>query len=150
MLFSLFDFHYLIFQIWSVPLYVLVCCWFPLLYFSFQLLYSLALVFFFLIFSSSLLGFSCIHPFSPWFGKHLYDYFNSLSGRYLNSVSLRSFLRLCFVLFHLKHISLFPHLAWFYVFASMYWKNCHLSQSWRSGLIQEMIFLLMPYLFVVS
>lgn len=36
--------------------------------------------------------------FSPWFGKHLYDYFNSLSGRYLNSVSLRSFLRLCFVL----------------------------------------------------
>lgn len=51
---------------WSVLLRPLTCLCFPWVYFSFELLYSSALIFFFFIFSKSLLKFSlCSHILLP-------------------------------------------------------------------------------------
>ena len=64
MLFWLGDIHYPVSDCWSILLHLLVCCWFPLVYFSFLLIYFSVVIGSFLYLLSHCCSSHQVHPFS--------------------------------------------------------------------------------------
>ena len=99
---------------WSVPLYHLICYWFPLVYFLFQLLYFssvfCSLYFLALLNTSNLLLYSSKLPLSSWIIFMIMT-LNSLLVRLLIFISLNSSYEVLFLSLHLECISLSPHFA---------------------------------------
>ena len=100
-LFWLGDFHYprLFPDYWFVLLYHLICYWFPVVYFSFQLLYSSALIGSFLYFLTLFWSSYCVPPLFSKFSEHLCEhYFEFFIRQLISFISLKCVSEVCLVL----------------------------------------------------
>lgn len=127
---------------WSIFLYLLICCLFPLVYFSFLLWYSSALIGTFFYFLSLYWSSKCVvHPWFSQFSSHVYDHnFDLFIRQIVYPCLFSSFWG--FVLFFLNIVFCLLILTtslWLFLCIR---QLSNLSWSWRSGLIWDVLWVL--------